>query len=179
MKHCSSCKQTLDYSLFGKNTRSKDGYAFYCVACKAISNAKHRLKHKDTIAQKKQDEYFKNQEENKAKRVADYLNNKEAYKARAKAWKQNNKARHNALCMMRHTKKLHATPTWLTKEDIDKIGCFYSVAQMLSKHGNEPYEVDHIIPLQGKDVCGLHVPWNLQVITQEQNCRKRNKYKQP
>jgi 5-methylcytosine-specific restriction endonuclease McrA len=45
----------------------------------------------------------------------------------------------------------------------------------MSQTTGERYVVDHIIPLQGEAVCGLHVPWNLRVITQEENLAKSNK----
>jgi hypothetical protein len=72
-----------------------------------------------------------------------------------------------ALVRKRQTAKLHRTP----KFGQDGIVDFYI---------NCPtgYVVDHIVPLQGKLVSGLHVLWNLQYLTPEQNSRKGNKYGQ-
>ena len=52
----------------------------------------------------------------------------------------------------------------------------YKEAQRLTKVTGEQYDVDHIIPLKGAAVCGLHVPWNLQVLKHADNMRKSNKY---
>jgi 5-methylcytosine-specific restriction endonuclease McrA len=53
----------------------------------------------------------------------------------------------------------------------DEILTIYIEAQELGPN----YHVDHIIPINGKDVCGLHVPWNLQIITASENMKKSNK----
>ena len=86
-----------------------------------------------------------------------------------------NRGKVNAQNTMYQTTKLDRTPPWLTKKHKFQIGLKYELAANLTDLFGEPYEVDHIIPLRGKKVCGLHVPWNLQVITKAENCSKGNR----
>jgi 5-methylcytosine-specific restriction endonuclease McrA len=92
-----------------------------------------------------------------------------------KKYRKNNKDKINAKSAERKARKLKARPSWLTKEDLKVIGNFYKEAQELTLLTGEQYHVDHIVPLQGENVCGLHVPWNLQVITAKENLSKHNK----
>jgi len=107
-----------------------------------------------------------------------YRNNEENRKKlreRVKNWCKRNpdKASHN--CSKYRTKKLLRSPSWLTKEQLRQISYFYMTSVMLTRITGIRHHVDHIIPLQGKNVSGLHVPWNLQVITADENMRKHNK----
>lgn len=74
----------------------------------------------------------------------------------------------------RRAAKLQRTPKW----DLDAhlIQAKYQLANMLTRETGKPYHVDHIIPLQGKKVCGLHVFSNLRVILGEENVKKSNKF---
>ena len=67
-----------------------------------------------------------------------------------------------------------ATPKWLTKEHKRAIRQLYIDAMTVSRVTGVPYVVDHFIPLLGSTVSGLHVPWNLRVITREENLAKSN-----
>jgi hypothetical protein len=91
-----------------------------------------------------------------------------------KAWIAANPERWAAICtarnMRRHASKLNATPTWLTREDHDEILRVYSAARELGHH------VDHVVPLRGKNVSGLHVPWNLQTLPATANIKKSNHF---
>lgn len=74
----------------------------------------------------------------------------------------------------RRSFKINATPLWLTKDHLSDIKFIYSFASLLAKETNKKYHVDHIIPLNNKSVCGLHVPWNLQILKEKENCIKNN-----
>ena len=69
-----------------------------------------------------------------------------------------------------------ATPSWLTKEHKKLIADLYIHAEDCFVTSGEQYQVDHIIPLKGKVVCGLHVPWNLQVLPADLNLKKSNRF---
>jgi hypothetical protein len=69
----------------------------------------------------------------------------------------------------RRARKLKATPAWVDRAAIKAV---YAEAARLTRETGEKYSVDHIIPLKGKTACGLHVHWNLQVMTFRENCSK-------
>jgi hypothetical protein len=131
-----------------------------------------------------------------------YLRNRELTKARAAAWaaenpekvlqnkakyRQRNAEKHNAYnrewFAMNKDKRatyeakrrallLQRTPQWLTSDDEWMIGEAYHLAQLRSKKFGFDWHVDHVLPLQGRKVSGLHMPMNLQVIPGTENCKK-------
>lgn len=76
-------------------------------------------------------------------------------------------------CRGRRNSVKTATPSWLSESDTLHTARFYEIAVAMSE-GKEKYEVDHIVPVNHPLVCGLHVPWNLQVISYKQNKEKGN-----
>jgi hypothetical protein len=115
-----------------------------------------------------------NPEDNKAKANTWKAANEERVKNNKHKWKENNRDKVNAYQAKRRAKKLHATPPWLTKEQLEEIRSYYSLAKELQWLSEEPLEVDHIVPLQGENVSGLHVPWNLQILPKKLNLIKHN-----
>lgn len=69
-----------------------------------------------------------------------------------------------------------ATPSWA---DLAAIEAFYTEARRLTAVTGVPHEVDHIVPIQGKRVCGLHVEANLQILTKVDNVKKHARFHDP
>jgi hypothetical protein len=132
-------------------------------------------------------EYNKSEAGQKAKREY-YERNKEAVIASAQArpdeaknaykkkYKEANPDLYRELVSLRRRRFRDATPKWLSEEQRMEIRLKYRLAIEMSRATGVRYAVDHEVPIQGEDVCGLHVPWNLRVITQEENLKKSNKH---
>ena len=155
-KICTDCKVVKPFEKFNRDKYRKDGLTAHCKDCIAIRNQKYYKLNKEQIAEH-------------------YQINKVEILSQQRQYYNVNKDKSNAKVAKRRASKICATPDWLTQIDRDEIRELYEVAQAFKLYTGEEYHVDHIIPLKGKDVCGLHVPWNLQVIPAKENLSKSNK----
>lgn len=155
-KYCKNCGEKL--------ADTKRSHAVFCtVTCKKAAEHKRRISN----AEKRE----LNRLRSKAWREA----NKERSKKKVSDWQKLNRHRCAANGMKYLAAKRSATPSWLTKEMEGQIQEIYWLAQDLSKVSPDRYHVDHIVPIQGENICGLHVPWNLQVLPSDINISKGNR----
>ena len=152
-----------------------------CVECLKVEWQQAAEKRADYFR-----EYNKSEAGQQAKRKY-YEANKENVIARAQArpdedkrrykktHKVNNPDMYKEMTSLRRRRFRDATPKWLTENQRMEIRLKYRLAIELSRATGERHAVDHIIPLHGESVCGLHVPWNLQVLTQKDNLTKYNR----
>jgi 5-methylcytosine-specific restriction endonuclease McrA len=88
---------------------------------------------------------------------------------------------HAYMGALRRARKLNALPDWLTEAQHLEMVNIYRKARKVRNETRVPHVVDHIVPLKGSNahfehaVCGLHVPWNLQVLEKSLNDEKRNR----
>jgi len=104
-----------------------------------------------------------------------YAKNRVTINKRASIFKKLNRQAFNFRESIRRAAKIQRTPKWLTEQELELIAGFYAESKLREKETGIKFNVDHIVPLQGKTVCGLHVPWNLQVITAYDNLVKGNR----
>ena len=148
---CGNCNEELPLSQFPMRKRKRKSGSTYrtpsheCKTCKNNKEAKHRA------SPKGQD-------------TAKLYRKSPAGKAKAK--------RNRAL---RDKRSKQATPKWLNPEQKQQILDIYEHMRDCRSFTGEDYHVDHIVPLRGENVCGLHVPWNLQVLPAYVNISKSNK----
>ncbi len=193
-KKCTKCAITKSYDDFYKSKVNLDGLEGSCKSCKS-----HYIKDKWRNSQsfrdrhseysKKKSKFTKSERShacnecgiafitttapnttNKCRRCAKI--------AAAKKWTSINLAYKAHARALRRTALLQRTPKWLNENEKRIISLYYKTARWIQSILDIPIEVDHIVPLQGKNVSGLHVPSNLQLLTKHDNCSKGAKYEQ-
>lgn len=153
----------------------------------ALRTARWRERHPE----KKNAYYLANRDKCLAAGSARYYSNREKRASVIKKWQENNPDKINAasrrwrkrnpdkVCaaqVRRESAKSKRTPKWLTKDQLKEMEFFYTQAAMLRETTGVDWHVDHIVPLRGEKVSGLHVPWNLQLLPAAINIRKGNKH---
>jgi hypothetical protein len=146
VKKCTICKETKLILAFHKDLNRKGGFSNKCAPCGSK---------KACLWAKK---------------------NPKKMNERSRKYTKENPHKHCATQAKRRSKKLQRTPPWLNKEHLANIEKFYLFARLLTLLTGISYVVDHIIPLQGENVSGLHLPWNLQIMTRTQNSSKSNRF---
>ena len=165
--NCTKCKGIKDSSEFHKWSSHKRGFKYHCRECRKGEGAEYKRKH--------------------------YHDNMPVYNERAKSWKEENKERWNEYMReyrvsdsfsyktplnrfhraKRRAAEIERTPAW---SDLSKIRGIYNLCNELKDKHGVAFEVDHIYPLQGQNISGLHVWFNLMIIPQKLNRSKGNKF---
>lgn len=161
-KYCPKCKDIKKFYKFSKNKYTKSGCASICVKCSDVFRKEKGYKNNYDGYTKRHKEYARK----------NYLKNKDKVDSRNKEWFEKNPHKRTQYVNKRRAAKLKATPSWSQDE---KIAVLYEKAKWLEQLTGKKYHVDHIIPLQGENVCGLHVWENLQILEKKLNIRKSNK----
>lgn len=107
---------------------------------------------------------------------ASYERNRESAIAKNAKWREANGPKIAAYAAKRRSAKAERTPAWLSVEQHEAILKFYIDAADMSVATGILHHVDHIVPLRGKTVSGLHVPWNMQILTATDNLKKNNRH---
>ena len=189
MKYCKHCNTSKSNEMFQQDRGTHDALCYYCKSCRA-----ERLKKRSPLQKAHANKMMKawradNPEEIKAKKAAIYQEKSEEIRAQVKAYRDANK---DLMKMRRrlaylensktirersataHAAKKKRVPKWVDDNHKKLILEVYELSVRLTKETKCKHEVDHIIPLQGELVSGLHVVSNLQVLTMKENRKKYN-----
>lgn len=172
-KKCTKCKEVKKLEDFNNKSASKDGKQIYCRECENYLSREQYKKHKERKDKQNRAWYEANKEKRKITQAELAKNNKEKRAIHYEKYRKSHMSKDNAKSMKRYIMKKQSTPLWANEFFIKEI---YDLARLRSKITGIKWQVDHIIPLRGKNVSGLHVETNLRVIPRHENLRKSNKF---
>jgi hypothetical protein len=161
-KVCRKCGEEKPIGEFSPNKRATDGAQPRCKPCMAEYIRRWRAAHPDR----------EDLEKARARKTRWRTNNREYHNSVSARWARRNPDKVAANWISRERCKQQARVAWA---DPEKIKAIYSEAALATKIFEVPYHVDHIVPLKGENVCGLHWEDNLRVLLGTKNLSKKNK----
>lgn len=179
MKKCSKCKEEKSSEKFRRDASRADGLAYICKVCANAKQREYTARSSAKINARRRAVYngeaqanARTTGERSYERMLEYrrnyyVNNLAAIKVRVKRHIAANLPYYARNCAKRRATKLRATPAWADQDAIRNIYIEAAYLQM---------EVDHIVPLQSKFVCGLHNEFNLQALPVSENRSKGNRH---
>lgn len=182
-KICGKCGREKGVDEFYSDRGKKDGKASQCGDCMREARRSYRQSNLEKERERNLRRYYEKHELNLSRRRRYYRSNIEMERERQRHWRTKNRGlylegmrrcyhrnprKYVAQEAARRATKVRATPHWLTEEHSREIQAIYNTCPA-------GCHVDHIVPLVSEVVCGLHVPWNLQILTAEENRAKSNR----
>jgi len=179
-KRCNKCGEVKPVSEYYKKKWRKCGVRSECKLCTSKMNKKFRQENPEYFKkhyqenleyyrEHKKEYYQENREAISEKNKEYYKDNRKCRLEYSKKYYQENREYCYAKVAEYRAKKAQATPPWLCRDLKKEMEEIYSTCP-------EGYHVDHIVPIKGETVCGLHVPWNLQHLPAKDNIAKGNRY---
>lgn len=186
-KVCSDCGNKKSWTEFQRNKKSSDGLRWNCKDCRSDQRrrewsdnkeenhkkqAEYKAANRDKVLRWKKESYYRNREAILSKQK-EYVekNHEKRLEYQRSHYKSN---RHIYIANAR--KREGRLNEGINNQFNDRMKEIYYVCEVVSKETGLEHHVDHIIPLTHSDVCGIHCPWNVQILTKDENQVKKNKF---
>jgi hypothetical protein len=157
---CKACGNTERYTAHCE--------CYVCARDRSARDYKKHIEKRRVVRAAYRSEY---REEARVRAAKWAVDNRDAARERASKWHRENRDRSCAKRAKRRAALLCRTPAWA---DLDAIARIYVESKRLTEVTGIKHHVDHIIPLQGATVSGLHIAENLQILTAQENLQKSN-----
>lgn len=172
-----------DLESFYNSKATKDGKTYTCKVCTREYSSSYKKKNKKAVkaySQKYLKQYYKDNREDRLRWQKEYRERniecrRQYDREQSKKYYQNNKEYFLEKSARRRARKLQAVPPWVDEDHTKRIRSIYLACRNVSERSGKQHHVDHIVPLKGENVCGLHVWWNLRIVPAQENLSKGNR----
>jgi 5-methylcytosine-specific restriction endonuclease McrA len=184
-RECVTCSEFLSIKEFHKHAGTNLGFTTRCKKCHIENKERRQLANFNARRRRKENpekyllkkRIYKQKNKEHIDRVdkAWQLNNRHIIYKHSNAWKKRNKD-HVYSYIRQREMRLKGCSLSLSETQVEQIKNFYKTCRKFNKTSDKKFQVDHIVPITNDLVCGLHVPWNLQILSKSENSSKKNKF---